>query len=138
MPFIEALAGRWSGAIQALMLVVEHGGDTMLPRIGIIAANQNLKIFASTPPDQVRELPRFASERQGPVHIRTGGGGRLRLSRGRRSVVRATGLGRPRTKSRPPLGRWAGIWPVPHRRGRASDSRNFRQLNEKYARMACG
>jgi hypothetical protein len=26
----------WLAAIQALMLVVEHGGDTMLPRIGMM------------------------------------------------------------------------------------------------------
>ena len=28
----------WRAAIQALMLVAEHGGDTMLPRIGIMWA----------------------------------------------------------------------------------------------------
>jgi hypothetical protein len=28
----------WRAAIQALMLVAEHGGDTMLPRIGIMRA----------------------------------------------------------------------------------------------------
>jgi hypothetical protein len=31
-------APAWLAAIQALMLVVEHGGDTMLPRIGIVRA----------------------------------------------------------------------------------------------------
>ena len=28
----------WRAAIQALMLVAEHGGNTMLPRIGIMRA----------------------------------------------------------------------------------------------------
>jgi hypothetical protein len=28
----------WRAAIEALMLVAEHGGDTMLPRIGIMRA----------------------------------------------------------------------------------------------------
>ena len=28
----------WRAAIQALMLVAEHGGDTMLPRIGTMRA----------------------------------------------------------------------------------------------------
>ena len=28
----------WRAAIEALMLVTEHGGDTMLPRIGIMRA----------------------------------------------------------------------------------------------------
>jgi hypothetical protein len=31
-------APEWRTAIEALMLVVEHGGDTMLPRIGIMRA----------------------------------------------------------------------------------------------------
>jgi hypothetical protein len=31
-------APAWQAAIQALMLVAEHGGDTMLPRIGIMRA----------------------------------------------------------------------------------------------------
>jgi hypothetical protein len=31
-------APAWLAAIPALMLVVEHGGDTMLPRIGIMRA----------------------------------------------------------------------------------------------------
>jgi hypothetical protein len=29
-------APAWLAAIQALMLVVEHGGDTMLPRIAMV------------------------------------------------------------------------------------------------------
>jgi hypothetical protein len=28
----------WRAVIEALMLVVEHGGDTMLPRIGVVRA----------------------------------------------------------------------------------------------------
>jgi hypothetical protein len=36
LPNSEASTPRWLAAITALMLVVEHGGDTMLPRIGII------------------------------------------------------------------------------------------------------
>ena len=42
--FIAGLSKRqhetfaWRAAIQALMLVAEHGGDTMLPRIGIMRA----------------------------------------------------------------------------------------------------
>jgi hypothetical protein len=31
-------APEWETAIRALMLVVEHGGDTLLPRIGIMRA----------------------------------------------------------------------------------------------------
>jgi hypothetical protein len=38
LPKREHDAPAWLAAIQALMLVVEHGGDTMLPRIGIMRA----------------------------------------------------------------------------------------------------
>ena len=31
----------WRGAIEALMLVAERGGDTMLPRIGIMRGRRN-------------------------------------------------------------------------------------------------
>jgi hypothetical protein len=34
LPKREHDAPAWRAAIEALMLVVEHGGDTMLPRIG--------------------------------------------------------------------------------------------------------
>jgi hypothetical protein len=34
----EASTLRWLAAIAALMLVAEHGGDTVLPRIGIMQA----------------------------------------------------------------------------------------------------
>jgi hypothetical protein len=38
LPKSEHDAFAWRAAIQALMLVVAHGGDTMLPRIGIMRA----------------------------------------------------------------------------------------------------
>jgi hypothetical protein len=38
LPKREHDAPAWVAAIQALMLVAEHGGDTMLPRIGIMRA----------------------------------------------------------------------------------------------------
>jgi hypothetical protein len=38
LPKREHDAPAWLAAIQALMLVAEHGGDTMLPRIGIMRA----------------------------------------------------------------------------------------------------
>jgi hypothetical protein len=38
LPKREHDAFAWRAAIEALMLVVEHGGDTMLPRIGIMRA----------------------------------------------------------------------------------------------------
>jgi hypothetical protein len=38
LPKRERDAPPWLAAIQALMLVVEHGGDTMLPRTGIMRA----------------------------------------------------------------------------------------------------
>jgi hypothetical protein len=38
LPKREHDALEWRAAIQALMLVAEHGGDTMLPRIGIMRA----------------------------------------------------------------------------------------------------
>jgi hypothetical protein len=38
LPKREHDAPEWLAAIKALMLVVEHGGDTMLPRIGIMRA----------------------------------------------------------------------------------------------------
>ena len=38
LPKREHDTPAWRAAIQALMLVVEHGGDTMLPRIGIMRA----------------------------------------------------------------------------------------------------
>jgi hypothetical protein len=38
LPKREHDAPEWQAAMQALMLVVEHGGDTMLPRIGIVRA----------------------------------------------------------------------------------------------------
>jgi hypothetical protein len=38
LPNREHDAPEWHTAIEALMLVVEHGGDTMLPRIGIMRA----------------------------------------------------------------------------------------------------
>jgi hypothetical protein len=38
LPKPEHDAPTWRAAIQALMLVAEHGGDTMLPRIGIMRA----------------------------------------------------------------------------------------------------
>jgi hypothetical protein len=31
-------APEWQAAVQALILVAEHGGDTMLPRIGVMKA----------------------------------------------------------------------------------------------------
>ena len=37
-PEARARCAPWLAAIQALMLVVEHGGDTMLPRTGIMRA----------------------------------------------------------------------------------------------------
>ena len=36
LPKREHDAPAWLAAIQALMLVVEHGGDTMLPRIAMV------------------------------------------------------------------------------------------------------
>ena len=38
LPKREHDAPEWRAAIQALMLVAEYGGDTMLPRIGIMRA----------------------------------------------------------------------------------------------------
>ena len=38
LPKAEHDAPEWETAIRALMLVVEHGGDIMLPRIGIMRA----------------------------------------------------------------------------------------------------
>lgn len=38
LPKREHDTPAWHTAIQPLMLVVEHGGDTMLPRIGIMRA----------------------------------------------------------------------------------------------------
>ena len=38
LPKREHDTPAWRAAIQALMLVAEHGGDTMLPRIGIMRA----------------------------------------------------------------------------------------------------
>ena len=38
LPKREHDAPEWRAAIEALMLVAEHGGDTMLPRIGIMRA----------------------------------------------------------------------------------------------------
>ena len=38
LPKAEHDAPEWETAISALMLVVEHGGDAMLPRIGIMRA----------------------------------------------------------------------------------------------------
>ena len=38
LPKAEHDAPEWITAIEALMLVVEHGGDVMLPRIGIMPA----------------------------------------------------------------------------------------------------
>jgi hypothetical protein len=38
LPKAEHDAPEWHAAIEALMLVVEHGGDTVLPRIGIVRA----------------------------------------------------------------------------------------------------
>ena len=38
LPKREHDAPSWRAAIQALMLVAEHGGDTMLPRIGMMRA----------------------------------------------------------------------------------------------------
>ena len=38
LPKAEHDAPEWLAAIEALMFVVEHGGDSMLPRIGIIRA----------------------------------------------------------------------------------------------------
>jgi hypothetical protein len=38
LPEREHDAPAWLAAIRALMLVAEHGGDTMLPRIGIMRA----------------------------------------------------------------------------------------------------
>jgi hypothetical protein len=39
LPKREHDTAAWLAAIQALMLVVEHGGDAMLPRIGIMRAS---------------------------------------------------------------------------------------------------
>jgi hypothetical protein len=36
LPKAEHDAPEWETAIRALMLVVEHGGDTLLPRIAIM------------------------------------------------------------------------------------------------------
>lgn len=38
LPKREHDAPEWRAAIEALMLVAEHGGDTILPRIGIMRA----------------------------------------------------------------------------------------------------
>lgn len=38
LPKRERDSFAWRAAIEALMLVAEHGGDTMLPRIGIMQA----------------------------------------------------------------------------------------------------
>lgn len=38
LPKREHDAQTWCAATEALLLVVEHGGDTMLPRIGIMRA----------------------------------------------------------------------------------------------------
>jgi hypothetical protein len=38
LPKREHDAPPWLAAIQALMLVIEHGGDTMLPKTGIMRA----------------------------------------------------------------------------------------------------
>jgi hypothetical protein len=38
LPKREHDTPEWLAAIQALMLVAEHGGDTMVPRIGIMQA----------------------------------------------------------------------------------------------------
>lgn len=38
LPKREHDAPEWRAAIEALMLIAEHGGDTMLPRIGIMRA----------------------------------------------------------------------------------------------------
>ncbi|WP_024513451.1 hypothetical protein [Bradyrhizobium sp. ARR65] len=38
LPKHEHDAPEWRAAIEPLMLVAEHGGDTMLPRIGIMRA----------------------------------------------------------------------------------------------------
>ena len=38
LPKREHDAPAWHTAIEALMLVAEHGGDTMLPRIAIVRA----------------------------------------------------------------------------------------------------
>ncbi|WP_407174452.1 hypothetical protein [Bradyrhizobium sp. STM 3562] len=38
LPKREHDAPEWRAAIEALMLVAEYGGDTMLPRIGIMRA----------------------------------------------------------------------------------------------------
>jgi hypothetical protein len=46
LPKAEHDAPEWETAIRALMLVVKHGGDTMLPRIGIIRA---LHVIGSSP-----------------------------------------------------------------------------------------
>jgi hypothetical protein len=43
LPKAEHDAEEWQTAIRALMLVVEHGGDTMLPRIGIMRALNRTK-----------------------------------------------------------------------------------------------
>jgi hypothetical protein len=38
LPKAEHDAPAWRAAVQALLLVAEHGGDTMLPRIGMMRA----------------------------------------------------------------------------------------------------
>ena len=42
VPKKEALQPKWQAAIEALMLVIEHGGPTMFARIGVMRAmNRN-------------------------------------------------------------------------------------------------
>jgi hypothetical protein len=49
LPKAEHDAPAWRAAIEALMLVAEHGGDTMLPRIGIMRALYRKKKPVPTP-----------------------------------------------------------------------------------------
>jgi hypothetical protein len=50
LPKKEAALPEWQAAIEALMLVVEHGGPTMFARIGVTRAlNRNIERACSTP-----------------------------------------------------------------------------------------
>jgi hypothetical protein len=50
LPKAEHEAERWQAAMQALLLVAEHGGPTMLARIGVMRAlNRNIeRVFDPT------------------------------------------------------------------------------------------
>jgi hypothetical protein len=50
LPKKEAALPEWQAAIEALMLVVEHGGPTMFARIGVTRAlNRHIERACSTP-----------------------------------------------------------------------------------------